>query len=250
MSKLYGNVLLDQLPPQVSEQLAPNLERIELEPLQILVSPSEAVPHAYFPESAIIAALAPLTGYHQLGLIGREGVINHAFPLTQIRMPWTMKVQVAGSAWRIDAKKLAVVAEHHNDLGLALLRATGVQQIQLVSAGWCAARGGAEARLASWLLMYFDRIDGNELRVTHDALALVVGMRRPTITDALHVMEGEGVIACRRNSIVLRKRRELLKISGPLYGFAEAEYQQVLGVDFRPVEPREASFSVPEIILK
>ncbi|MCM2457578.1 Crp/Fnr family transcriptional regulator [Rhizobium sp. CG4] len=250
MSKLYGNVLLDQLPSHVTEELAPNLEPVRLEALQLLATPSETPPHVYFPQSAIISVLAPLaTEDHQLGLIGREGVINHVSPSTHDRMPWKKQVQVEGSAWRIRAEKLALSAERHNRLQLMLLRAGQVEQIQLVSTGWPAPRRGVEARLARWLLMYFDRLDCEELRVTHDALAVVLGVRRPTITTALHIMEGEGVVACKRSSIVLRNRQDLIKISAPLYGLAEAEYQRLLGVDFRRVEARETISPAPEIVV-
>ncbi|MDO5897211.1 helix-turn-helix domain-containing protein [Agrobacterium sp. Azo12] len=84
--------------------------------------------------------------------------------------------------------------------------------------------------------MYFDRLDGDELRVTHDALAFVLDVRRSTIIDALHILEGEGMITCKRGSIVLRNRPDLIKLSGPLYGLAEAEYQRLLGANFRLAE--------------
>ncbi|MDO5897190.1 Crp/Fnr family transcriptional regulator [Agrobacterium sp. Azo12] len=250
MSKLYENVLLDQLPPHVTEELAPHLERVRLEALQVLSTPLKTLPHVYFPQSAIIGVLAPLSAeYHQLGLIGREGVINHVFPSTDDRMPWTMQVQVAGTAWRIRAETLALSAERHSLLNLMFLRSGRVEQIQFVSTGWPATRRRVEAGLARWLLMYFDRLNGHELRVTHEALAFVLGVRRPTITDALHIMEGEGVVSSKRSRIVLRDRQALIEISAPLYGLAEAEYQRLLGVDFRQVKPRETTLSVPEIIV-
>lgn len=250
MSKLYGNILLDRLPPHVIEELAPDMERVRLEPLQLLTARA-VTPHVYFPKSTIVGVLAPGSGgkHHQLGLIGREGVINHVYPSVDDRLPWTMQVQISGSAWRIHAKKLAVSAHHHKGLHLMLLRAARVEQIQLASTGVPPSRGGVEARLARWLLMYFDRLDGDELHVTHDALAFVLSVRRATITTALHIMEGEGVLTCKRGSIVLRNRKDLIKISGPPYGLAEAEYQRLLGVDFRKVDPQNTTKSIPEIVV-
>lgn len=251
MSKFYGNVLLNLLSSHVAEELASDLQRVRLEPLQLLATRSETLPHIYFPETAVIGVLASAAGtdHQQIGLIGREGVINHAYPSVDDRMPWTMQVQVSGSAWRIDAKKLASSAKRHEELHAMLIRADRVAQIQLASSGVSAPRRGIEARIAKWLLMYFDRLNCDELGVTHDALAFVVDARRPSITEALHVLEGEGMITCKRGSVVLRNRQDLIKVSGPLYGMAEAEYQRLLGVNFREAESCRMNLSVPEVIV-
>ena len=92
----------------------------------------------------------------------------------------------------------------------------------------------AEERLARWLLMYHDRQDGDDLSVTHEFLSIMLGVRRPTVTVAIHTLEGAGLIRARRGRIRVLSRTRLEEAAGQTYGPAEAEYERLIGPLRRP----------------
>jgi CRP-like cAMP-binding protein len=87
-----------------------------------------------------------------------------------------------------------------------------------------------DERLARWLLMCDDRTDGGKLELTHDFLSIMLAVRRPSVTTALHVLEGNGFIRSERGCIIIRNRRALEEFAGDAYGKPEAEYRRLMGV--------------------
>jgi CRP-like cAMP-binding protein len=90
-------------------------------------------------------------------------------------------------------------------------------------------RSKLEERLARWLLMAHDRVDGDSLPMTHEFLSLMLGVRRPGVTLALHLLEKDGLIQPGRGTILITDRRGLERISNGAYGKAEAELQRLFG---------------------
>jgi hypothetical protein len=90
-----------------------------------------------------------------------------------------------------------------------------------------------QERLARWLLMCHDRLDGDNLAVTHEFLSLMLGVRRSGVTDHLHILEGMGAIRSTRGNVRVRSREKLLDIAGGSYGIPEREYEKVLGLPAR-----------------
>ncbi|HEX8258113.1 MAG TPA: helix-turn-helix domain-containing protein, partial [Allosphingosinicella sp.] len=82
--------------------------------------------------------------------------------------------------------------------------------------------------LCRWTLMAHDRIEGDEIKVTHDEIAVMLGVRRASVTDALHILEGEGLIRSRRGRVTIRNRDGLRRLAGETYGYAEAEYSRLI----------------------
>jgi CRP-like cAMP-binding protein len=85
-----------------------------------------------------------------------------------------------------------------------------------------------EKRLARWLLMNHDRLEGDRIKLTHDQLGVMLGVRRATVTDTLHILEGEGMIRCNRGVIEVCDRKRLLDFAGESYGAAETEYARFI----------------------
>ena len=85
-----------------------------------------------------------------------------------------------------------------------------------------------EARLARWILMTQDRTEGDDLILTHDFLAIMLGVRRPGVTTATHALEGMGSIRARRGRITVRDREKLLELAGDAYQVAEDEYERLM----------------------
>ena len=86
-----------------------------------------------------------------------------------------------------------------------------------------------EERLARWLLMAHDRLDGDELPLTHDFLSIMLGVHRPGVTLALHFLEGAGMIRAKRGRITVLDRGKLEQAAGESYGPAEEEYERLIG---------------------
>jgi len=85
-----------------------------------------------------------------------------------------------------------------------------------------------DRRTARWLLLYHDRVDGDEISITHEELGIMLGVRRSSITDALHQLEGNGAVRGYRGRVRVCNRRELEQLAGETYGFAEREYARLL----------------------
>jgi CRP-like cAMP-binding protein len=84
-------------------------------------------------------------------------------------------------------------------------------------------------RLARWILMSHDRLDGDDVPLTHEFLALMLGVRRAGVTTSLHILEGEHMIRATRGNITVRDRAKLLAMAGDSYGVPEAEYHRIIG---------------------
>jgi CRP-like cAMP-binding protein len=111
--------------------------------------------------------------------------------------------------------------------------------VQVAQTAVANARTPAEERLARWLLMYHDRQDGDDLPVTHEFLSIMLGVRRPTVTVAIHTLEGAGLIRARRGHIRVIDRGRLEEAAGQTYGPAEAEYERLIG----PLRARQTAMA-------
>lgn len=86
-----------------------------------------------------------------------------------------------------------------------------------------------DERLARWLLMCHDRVDGNAVAITHKFLGMMLGVRRSSVTDTLHILEGRGLIQAARGIITIKDRAKLERVAGASYGVPEAEYRRLIG---------------------
>ena len=91
------------------------------------------------------------------------------------------------------------------------------------------AQSGLDVRLARWLLMAHDRIGGDTLTLTHEFLSLMLGVRRPGVTEALHALRKQELISYARGQITVKNRKGLERAAGKAYGVPEAEYRRLIG---------------------
>jgi CRP-like cAMP-binding protein len=108
-----------------------------------------------------------------------------------------------------------------------LLRYAQAFSVQLAQSALANAQGKLEERLARWLLMAHDRVNGDELELTHEFLALMLGVRRAGVTTALHQLEKRGLVSMARSSVVILDREGLQECSNGLYGTPEAEFERL-----------------------
>jgi CRP-like cAMP-binding protein len=125
---------------------------------------------------------------------------------------------------------LSSALETSATLRTLLLRYSQAFSIQVAFTALCNGRYTIEERLSRWLLMCHDRVDGDTIPVTHDFLALMLGVRRAGVTIALQILEGDHILKATRGRIEIRDRAELLQTAGGSYGLPEAEYERLMAV--------------------
>ena len=227
----YQNRLLNTLSDADGELLRPHLDPVDLALGTVLVEPGRVITHAVFAESGLCSVIASGTdgARIEIGLFGRDGMAAPALVLGADRVPHQIFMQVGGRGHRIPAEALRRAVDTSASLRGLLLRYAQTFLVQTAQTALANAAAPAEERLARWLLMYHDRQDGDDLSVTHEFLSLMLGVRRPTVTVAIHTLEGAGLIRARRGRIRVLDRERLEEAAGEAYGPAEAEYERLIG---------------------
>ncbi len=226
------NLLIQSMTPDDLALLKPLFERVDLAHHQILAGAHEPISHVYFPESGVVSLTGSTAGdgRTELGVIGREGLTGTAVLLGTDRSPNECFVQVDGaSALRIGADDLRQSITQSGSLQTLLLRYIQTFFIQSAYNTISNARDGVEARLARWLLMCHDRIDGDEIHLTHEFMSRMISARRSGVTVSLHILEGAGIIWSERARLIILDREKLQNLAGETYGVPEAEYRRLIG---------------------
>jgi CRP-like cAMP-binding protein len=225
-----SNRLLQALPPDDFALLQPHLEPIDLTIRQMVIEPGAPIRHGHFVEAGILSLMAQM---HQdrieIGMIGREGMSNVAAAFGAERSPHGVLCQADGHALRISVDALRAAVRQSPSLGALLGRYLYYLTIQTGQTAYANASLNIEARLARWVLMTHDRTYGFELTLTHDFLATMLGVRRPGVTTATHVLEGAGMIRAERGRVTVLDRAKLEELADDAYGMAEAEYERLIG---------------------
>ena len=216
--------------PEDFARLQPYLEAIDLQSGQTLTKPNAHIEHLHFMESGIASITAEgANGRVEIGMIGREGVVG-ATPvlLGADRVPYDHFIQVPGAALRIRAGAVSAAVEESPALRKLLLRYVLTEMIQVRQTAFANATQEIEARLARWLLMCHDRVDGDELLLKHEFLSMMLGVRRSGVTLAMQQLEGAGRIRARRGRVTVINRELLEEMADGSYGVPEAEYARLI----------------------
>jgi CRP-like cAMP-binding protein len=131
-------------------------------------------------------------------------------------------------AWRIPAADLLAAAQASPSLHHLLMRFVQAFMIQLGRTAASNLNDPVEKRLCRWLLMNHDRLPADEIELTHQQIGVMLGIRRASVTDALHILEGQGLIRSRRGCITVRNRARLRACAGDSYGAPEAAYNRLI----------------------
>jgi CRP-like cAMP-binding protein len=225
------NILLQTMSVQDYTRLLPHLIRIPLPVRLQLHVASDTIEYVYFPEDGVVSIVSvTLEGTScEVGLFGREGMSETATVLGTDRSPHEAYVQVAGaSGLRLPVDVLNEAMDQSATLRTHLLHYVQAMMIQL-SSSIAAAGQTIEKRLARWLLMCGDRLDVDEIGLTHDFIAMMLNVRRPGVSVALDQLENQHLIRKRRGAIVIMDRAGLKQLAGGSYGLAEHEYHRLLG---------------------
>jgi CRP-like cAMP-binding protein len=210
-TNLTRNRLLLALPSSNLKQLMPELENIRCDREQILMDADSSLEHVFFPDSGVVSAVAVYSDGRiiETATIGREGCTNVQATLGAKRSSVRLLVQIPGSAQKMSrstfVRAMGAMPSFRN-LMYAYLQAF-LDQI-LVSVA-CNGAHSLRERLARWLLMMRDRSDDDALRITQGLLAEMLGVQRPTITNAIHELERAGLIESSRGEVTILDRQGL-----------------------------------------
>jgi CRP-like cAMP-binding protein len=199
--------------------LKPHLVSADLPVGTYLETGNSRIDSAYFIESGFASVVADGAGKRsiEVGIIGREGMTGLAVVLGDERASHDTYIQVAGAGHRISAAKLRWARDRSVRLLRSLLRCAHAFLIQTTQTALANGRSKNEARLARWLLMADDRIDGGEVPLTHKFLGIMLGVQRPAVTVAVQALEEAGLISAGRKVITIIDRRGLEKMSNGAY---------------------------------
>lgn len=226
------NTLLGLLSADDVNLLRPSMTRMKLDHRQVLVTADKPINHVYFPESGIASIVSnlPDQGPTEVGIFGRDGFSGTAILLGAETSPHETFMQVDGeTSMRIETDRLLTAVERSSTLQAMLLRYVQSFLVQTAHSAVSNAHHRMEARLARWLLMCHDRIDGNDIEITHEFMAMMIAAQRSGVTITLHFLEGSGMIRSKRGCVTILDREKLEDIAGDAYGRPEAEYRRLIG---------------------
>lgn len=224
------NRILGGLEQHVRELIEPHLEEVRLKFRQPLEAAGRKTEYVYFVDDGLASVVAIASSGHrqaEVAVIGHEGLTGASVVLGAVRSPHDTFMQVEGHARRIEAPVLCGLIEQSGALSACLMRYVHVFAIQAAHTALANAQGKIEERLARWLLMAEDRLEGDELHLTHEFLSVMLGVRRAGVTTALHQLEEAGLISTSRACVTILDRCGLEKSANGLYGVPEAEFKRL-----------------------
>ena len=224
------NRLLGKLTSADWALLAPNLEVVTMRERQVIEVPHKPIAHCYFLEIGVASVVAVDNEDHRIevGVIGYEGITGVPLIMGDTRAQHSTYMQIPGSGHRIAAEKLRLAIGESETLRALMLKSAQGFMIQTAHTALANGRAKLEERLARWLLMAHDRMTTNAVPLTHEFLAVMLGVRRAGVTVAVHSFEQRGFITTRRGELTMVNRAGIEQVAGSFYGTPEAELERLL----------------------
>jgi len=223
------NRLLDALVRKDYDHLMPHLEQVELSLGQVIYSAETEIEYVYFPEDSVVSLLSSLEdgGTSEVGLVGREGMVGLTIFLAGAITPEQAMVQLSGTAMRMKAVTLRNQLQHGSPLQLLLLHYTRAFIALISQSVVCSQHHGLDQRLARWLLMMHDYADSDELRLTQEMIAAMIGSRRAGISVAASALARTNLVRTSRGQITILNREGLERATCECYGIIKGEFDRL-----------------------
>lgn len=228
----FRNLLLSALPAKEIERLRPLLARVTLVEGQVLHERGATIEDVFFMEEGVASLTADTmdSGAVEVGLTGWEGLVGAAVLLNpEAFAVHRAFIQVPGSAWRMRGEALRQAVERSPVLRDRCLRYVQVLMVHGAQSAACNARHGVPERLARWLLLTHDRVDGDELPLRQEFLSLMLGVRRAGVNVAASTLQAGGLIRQARGRITVLDRAGLEGASCDCYRIVQGVQEKVLG---------------------
>jgi CRP-like cAMP-binding protein len=229
---LMDNRLLASLSSQDLALLRPHLQPVTFAVGDFIARAGAQIDSICFLEQGIAGVLDSLDDdrRYAVALVGAEGFIGWPLLMGSDRSPYDVTMRAErGRALRVPAEALLAAADQGATLRLALLRFVHVLMLQMGRTIVSSLAHAVDRRMARWILLYHDRVQKDEICMTHEEFRLMLGVRRSSVTEALHRLEGEQAIRSVRARVLVHDRAKLMILAGDTYGQPEEEYARLLG---------------------
>ena len=225
------NQILQALPRAEREHLFPHLKHVVMPFGMVLYESGAVLRHIYFPVDSIVSLLYVLNSgaSAEIAVVGNEGAVGVSLFMGGETTPSRAVVQSAGSAYRLTGARLKQEFDRHGQLLNVLLRYTQSLITQMAQTAVCNRHHALDQQLCRWLLLSLDRLDSNELRVTQELIASMIGVRREGVTEAAGRLQKLGVIRYSRGKITVLDRTRLEALSCECYAVVKTETDRLMG---------------------
>jgi CRP-like cAMP-binding protein len=224
------NQLLAALPAAERERIFPHLQLVPMPLGRVLYESGDPLLHVYFPVDSIVSLLYVMENGSsaEISVVGNEGLIGIALFMGGETTPSRAIVQSAGYAYRLIARRLKEEFNRHGDMQLMLLRYTQALITQMSQTAVCNRHHSVDQQLCRWLLLSLDRLSSNQLIMTQELIANMLGVRREGVTDAAGKLQKLGVIQYARGQITVLDRPQLEQLSCECYAVVKKESDRLL----------------------
>jgi CRP-like cAMP-binding protein len=233
------NRLLAALPADVRERLQPDLELVPLTLGKVIYEANDALLHVYFPTTAIVSLLYTMENgtSAEMGVVGCDGVVGIAVFMGGDTTPNRAVVQSAGDAFRLALKAFREEFRRSGELHRLLLLYTQALLTQMSQTAVCNRLHSVEQQLCRWLLLSHDRLESNELIMTQELIANMLGVRREGVSVAAHRLQHAGLIHYKRGHITIVDRPGLQSRVCECYQVVKTECDRLLAYRLNPSGP-------------
>jgi CRP-like cAMP-binding protein len=224
------NFLLNALPTDEFERLQPSLELVKMKLGEVLYESGGKMPYVYFPTDCIVSMLYVMENGSsaEIAVVGKEGIIGVALFMGGGSMPNRAVVQSAGYAYRMRNQVFMQEFNRYAKLMHLLLRYTQALITQMAQTAVCNRHHSVDQQLCRWLLLSLDRLSTNELTMTQELIANMLGVRREGVTEAAGKLQQAGLIAYSRGHITVLDRPGLEDRVCECYRVVKCEFDRLL----------------------
>ncbi len=232
-SQVIENRLLASVTDEVRVRLSSHMELVTLTRDQVLYESGRALSFVYFPVDAIVSLLYELAdgASTEIAMIGKEGLVGVAVFMGGESTPSRAVVIRTGCAYRISAKQIKDEFNRHGELLILMLRYTQSLISQMAQTAICNRRHSLSQQLCRFMLLFLDRVNDNQITITHDIVSQILGVRREGVTSAASRLQKLGTIECHRGYILVRDRSGLEQHCCECYQSVKSESERLLPVD-------------------
>jgi CRP-like cAMP-binding protein len=226
------NNLLAALPDAEARRWLPLLESVDLPLGQVLYESGITLTHVYFPTTAIVSLLYVMQNgaSAEIAVVGNEGIVGISLFMGGESTSSRAVVQSAGKGFRLKAQMMKEEFNRAGPVLHLLLRYTQALITQMSQTAVCNRHHSLDQQLCRWLLLSLDRLEGNQLVMTQELIANMLGVRREGVTEGALKLQHAGLIRYARGHITVLDRQGLERRSCECYGVVKREYERLLPV--------------------
>jgi CRP-like cAMP-binding protein len=226
------NQLLAALSQKECDRILPNLKLVPMPLGKVPYESGDQLQHVYFPTDCIVSLLYVLEdgSSAEISVVGNEGLIGIALFMGGETTPNRAVVQSAGYAYRLPGPSLKEEFHRSGEMQLLLLRYTQALITQMAQTAVCNRHHSVDQQLCRWLLLSLDRLNGNELTMTQELIANMLGVRREGVTEAAGKLQKQGVIHYARGKITVLDRPQLEALCCECYAVVRKETDRLRAV--------------------